>query len=131
MGEATTGDFNEDTEYLIRQDQAKQMRYSIKLKLFDKFCRWFLIVTMSCSFVQDSGCDYGRITSYWYYCTIIFLTFQSLGSNKAAIVMPDPSAQRQLQETTGSLQRGQPSRYLLYSGCQSELFRSFSLKFKF
>ncbi|KAI8423255.1 hypothetical protein MSG28_014284 [Choristoneura fumiferana] len=26
MGEATTGDFNEDTEYLIRQDQAKQMR---------------------------------------------------------------------------------------------------------
>ncbi|XP_063541734.1 rho-related BTB domain-containing protein 1 isoform X2 [Cydia strobilella] len=32
MGEATTGDFNEDTEYLIRQDQAKQMRVWDQIK---------------------------------------------------------------------------------------------------
>ncbi|CAG9569488.1 unnamed protein product [Danaus chrysippus] len=32
MGEATTGEFNEDTEYLIRQDQAKQMRVWDQIK---------------------------------------------------------------------------------------------------
>ncbi|XP_047512845.1 rho-related BTB domain-containing protein 1 isoform X2 [Pieris napi] len=32
MGEATTGDFNEDTEYLIRQDQAKQTRVWEQIK---------------------------------------------------------------------------------------------------
>ncbi|XP_022116278.1 rho-related BTB domain-containing protein 1 isoform X3 [Pieris rapae] len=32
MGEATTGDFNDDTEYLIRQDQAKQTRVWEQIK---------------------------------------------------------------------------------------------------
>lgn len=32
MGEATTGEFNEDTEYLIRQDQAKQLRVWDQIK---------------------------------------------------------------------------------------------------
>ncbi|KAG7297298.1 hypothetical protein JYU34_019257 [Plutella xylostella] len=32
MGEATTGEFNEDTEYLINQDQAKQMRVWDQIK---------------------------------------------------------------------------------------------------
>lgn len=55
----------------------------------------------------------------------IIIQFQSMGSNKAAIVMSDSAAQRQLQKAAGSLQRGQPSCYLLYTSCQSKLFTGF------
>ncbi|KAF9407213.1 hypothetical protein HW555_012683 [Spodoptera exigua] len=39
MGEATTGEFNEDTEYLIRQDQAKQMRYGKPILPLSDSCK--------------------------------------------------------------------------------------------